>query len=80
VLAHRWEHPSGGRVVAVNYGPHQAQCYVPLRLHGIAGRKLRFRDLFTAEDLQRNGDELLNPGLYLDLAPYQIHLFGLERP
>ena len=80
VLAHRWEHPSGSRVVTVNYGPHQAQCYVPLRLHGIAGRKLRLRDVFGAEDLQRNGDELLNPGLYLDLAPYQIHLFAPERP
>ena len=80
VLAHRWEHSSGSRVVALNYGQHQAQCYVPLRLHGIAGRKLRLRDLITAEDLQRNGDELLNPGLYLDLAPYQIHLFAPERP
>ncbi|MGH9788899.1 MAG: alpha-amylase family glycosyl hydrolase [Candidatus Acidiferrales bacterium] len=80
VLAHRWEHPCGARVVAVNYGPQQAQCYVPLQLHGIAGRKVRLRDLFTHDPLDRNGDELLNPGLYLDLAPFQFHLVEFSRP
>jgi len=79
VLAHRWEHRVGSRVVAVNYAPQQAQCYVPLHLHGVAGRKLRLRDVFSGDVLDRNGDELLNPGLYLDLAPYQIHLFSVQR-
>jgi hypothetical protein len=78
VLAHRWEHSSGSRIVAVNYGEQQAQSYVPLHLHGIAARKIRLRDMFTAETFDRAGDELLNPGLYLDLAPYQIHLFAVE--
>ena len=79
VLAHRWEHPSGTRVVAVNYGPQQVQCYVPLCLRGVAGRKLRLRDLLTGDVLDRNGDELLHPGLYLDLAPWQTHLLTLDR-
>ncbi len=79
VLAHRWEHRGGSRIVAVNYGDAQAQCYVPLHLDGIAGRSMRLHDLFNGDVFDRAGDELLNPGLYLDLAPFQIHLFALER-
>jgi hypothetical protein len=79
ILAHRWEHAPGSRVVAVNYSDQQAQGYIPLCLHGVAGRRIRLRDLFSGETYDRDGNALMNPGLYLDLAPYQIHLFNVER-
>jgi hypothetical protein len=79
ILSHRWDHPAGSRVIALNYGDHQAQCYLPLQLHGIAARKVRLHDLLTRASLERDGDELLKPGLYLDLAPYQIHLLSVVR-
>ncbi len=75
-IVHRWEHPDhGSRVIAVNFGPDQAQCYVPLQLAGIAGRKILLRDRLSGATYERDGDSLLHPGLYLDLAPYQPHLF-----
>ncbi|HXE74221.1 MAG TPA: alpha-amylase family glycosyl hydrolase [Candidatus Xenobia bacterium] len=79
-VVHRWAHPEhGAHVVAVNYGPAQAQCHVPLQLHRIGGRKILLRDKLSDAVYERDGDSLIAPGLFLDMAPYQAHLFEVGR-
>ncbi len=31
-------------------------------------------DLFTGEMYERNGDEMFNPGLYVELPPWGFHI------
>ena len=79
IIAHRWQRQHYSvRLIAVNLGDCHAQGYVPLQLSGIAGRKILLRDRLSDETYERDGDSLLQPGLYVDLAPYQIHLFEVR--
>jgi len=50
-------------------------------LHPRAGAALEAAvgDLLGAAEYQRRGDELLNPGLYLDMPAYSYHLFDVQR-
>jgi len=60
---------------AVNYAPHQGQCFVCLPFAQLAGKSLVFRDLLGPAKYLRSGDDLLQRGLYLDLPPWGHHLF-----
>ena len=64
---------------ATNYAPQPGQCYVPLPWPGLAGRRWRLRDLLSEAVYDRDGDELLQRGLYLDLPAWGHHLFALEQ-
>ena len=76
----RWDgDEAGARLVAVNYGPHQAQCYVALDFAALGKGLFLLRDLLTGVSYEREGSSLKDPGLYLDMAPYQAHLFSLEQ-
>lgn len=78
-IAHRWEADwRGSRIAVANYGSSQGQCYVPLDLGGLRSRKVILRDVLSGVSYERGGDSLLQPGLFLDLAPYQFHLFTVE--
>lgn len=75
-VVQRWEGGrQGSRLAVVNFGPEQAQCYVPLDLPYLRGRRVLLRDLLGEAHYEREGDSLRSPGLYLDLGPYQVHLF-----
>jgi glycosidase len=77
-VIHRWERDGKDlRLVVVNFAPDQGQCYVPLDFSGLNGRKVLLTDLFSDASYQREGDSLQDPGLYLDMAPFQLHLFAL---
>jgi glycosidase len=77
-IAFGWEGPDGERLlVAVNFSPHQSQCYVRLPFSGLGGRQWQLRDLLSDAQYERQGDDLESRGLYLDLPPWQIHLFRL---
>jgi hypothetical protein len=76
LIAYAWEDPAGDRlIVAVNYASHQSQCYVRLPPAGLAGRQWRLRDLLGAGLYDRDGSDLESRGLYLDVPPWQCHVF-----
>jgi hypothetical protein len=77
-VVHRWEADrQRARLVAVNYGAERAQCYVSVDLAGLRGRRVLLKDLLSGASYERSGDSLKNPGLYLDLGPYEGQLFTL---
>jgi hypothetical protein len=79
-IACAWEGSDGQRVlVAVNYAPHQSQCYIRLPLAQIDGRAWRLKDLMGVAAYDRDGNDLQSRGLYLDLAPWQYHVFEMSR-
>ena len=75
-----WQN-SGGEclLVTVNYAPHQSQCYVHLPSPDLGGKQWRLGDLLSAASYDRDGNELQSRGLYLDLAPWQYHVFEMKE-
>ena len=64
------------RLVAVNYAPHQSQCYVRVA-HGSKtnGSTVRLTDLAGPASYERNAREMASRGLYLDLPSWGYHVF-----
>ena len=79
ILAFAWEDSKGSRaLVTVNYSDHNSQCYVHLPFRDMAGKSLRFRDMLSPADYERNGSELLAKGMYLDLPAWGYHVFTIR--
>jgi hypothetical protein len=78
-IAHSWRGSGGERVlIAVNYAPHPSQCYLNLPFPEIKNRSVRLKDSLSSARYARDGNELLERGLYLDLQPWSYHVFDLE--
>jgi Alpha amylase, catalytic domain len=78
-IAFAWAGEAGSRhVVVVNYAPMQGQCCLPLPFPDLRGKKVRLTDLIGTETYDRDGDELLDPGLHIDHAPWHFNLFELR--
>jgi hypothetical protein len=78
-IAYAWHGPDGVNHVAIaNYSDHQAQCHLRLPFTGLTGNSLRLIDLMGSEVYDRDGDALVDPGLYIDLGPWRYNLFRLE--
>jgi len=66
-------------LVSLNYGLTQGQCYVTLPFVDLTGKKVILRDLLSATSYEREGDDLLTQGLYLDLPAWGFHIFACDR-
>jgi hypothetical protein len=64
-------------VVNLSDGPVQAQ--VQVRWADAGGRKWHLIDALSGASYERNGDEMLSPGLYLELGPWNYHFFQCLR-
>ena len=78
-IAWAWTAPTGEHLLmAVNYAPHASQCYVRLPFADIGGRSWRLRDLLSEAAYDRDGQELLSRGFYLDVPAWHYHALALE--
>jgi hypothetical protein len=79
-VAFAWQGPGGARLLAaVNYAPHASQCFVRLPFADLPGASWRLQDQLGPACYDREGDDLAARGLYLDLPPWQSHVFSLTR-
>jgi hypothetical protein len=77
-IAWSWQVEEGRRrVIAVNYAGTQGQCYVRLPFADLAGRPVRLVDLMSPARYDRDGSDLVSRGLYLDVPPWNYHVFEL---
>jgi hypothetical protein len=76
-LAHEWQGRDGLRLVTVNFAHHRGQCYVATGRSEWRGKKVSFADRLGDASYVREGDELAQKGLFLDLPGYGIHLFAV---
>jgi glycosidase len=78
-IAYAWNGEDGQRLlVVVNYADHQSQSYVRLPFHDLAGRTIRLQDLMGPASYDRDGNDLMERGLYVDMAAYGYHVFELS--
>jgi hypothetical protein len=78
-IAHAWQGSGGTRMlVVVNYAPYSSLCYLPLPFPEIKDRSVWLNDTLSSARYTRDGNELLDRGLYLDMGPWSYHIFTLE--
>jgi hypothetical protein len=78
-VAHAWRGSAGERMlIVVNYAPHPSQCYITLPFPEIENHSVELKDSLSPAGYIREGNELLERGLYLDLQPWSYHVFDLE--
>ncbi|MBX3437115.1 MAG: hypothetical protein KF861_06470 [Planctomycetaceae bacterium] len=78
-VAFSWEDGAEARtLVAVNYAETPSQCFVRLPFTDLAETQWRFTDCFSADDYVRNGRDLHDRGLYLDMRPWQAAVYVLR--
>lgn len=71
-----WQSPGASPlIVVVNYAPNHSQCYLRIPTDDMRGHTMVLRDMLSQATYERNGDELLSHGLYLDLPPWGYHVF-----
>ena len=79
LIPYAWHAANGDRyAVVVNYSNHQAQCYLPLPFADMRGGHFLLVDVMGRERYSRDGDDLIVPGLYVDLGAWHYNVFKLE--
>jgi hypothetical protein len=61
--------------IFVNWSDSRSQCYVHLELGSLTGQEIVLTDLTGPKSYVRDGMELMMRGLYLDLEPWEVHVF-----
>jgi len=78
-VAYAWAGKDGSRfAVAVNYAGNQGQCRLQLPFFEFRSKQVRLHDLIGTEVYDRDGSELVGPGLFIDHAPWQFNVFALQ--
>jgi hypothetical protein len=77
VLAFAWEQGPRRLLVAVNYGPLAGWCNIDVPLSELRGKTRRLRDLLGPASYDRNGDDLVQNGLNLELPAWACHVFDV---
>jgi hypothetical protein len=79
VVEWQGEHDDAFDLVVVNLAPHRAQCRVSLGVRGLAGGTWHLVDRLGSERWVREGDDLAQNGLFLDVAAHGAQLFSFTR-
>ena len=78
-MGYAWCGAERGRyVIVVNFAANQGQCRLPLPFPDFRGKQVRLTDLLGNEIYDRDGSEIVDPGLYVDHAPWQYNVFELR--
>lgn len=77
-ITYEWQTPDDRRSwVVVNYGGTQGQCYVHFSDDRLRGRTHMLRDQLSRTWYERDGSDLAERGLYLDLPAWGYHIFDV---
>jgi len=74
LVAWCWQGVGERCLIVVNLSGSGAQGRVRLPWDELKGRSWQMTDLFTGQMHERGGDEMCNPGLYVDIAPWGFHV------
>jgi hypothetical protein len=83
LIAYTWRSGEERRLIVVNYSPVSAQGRVPLPDFDLREKPWHLYDAVGQLHYDRDGIEMVDPGLYVDLTPWQSHIFvfspGLKK-
>jgi len=78
ILTWVWDSERGRRLIVINYSAARSQARIRLPVQWLESRLIVLEDHAAGKRYERNEDELKPTGLYIDLAPWQSHLFELR--
>jgi hypothetical protein len=78
LLAWCWVKDNERVLVVINFRQESSQARVHLPWNDLREKTWRLNDLLSGESYDRGGAELRDAGLYVDLKPWQCHLFQVR--
>lgn len=66
------------RLAVTNLGPTTGRCYIPLALPELVGGAITFEDLLSDARYDRDGRDVVERGLFVELPPDGHHLFRIR--
>lgn len=78
-VAYTWQGDDHGKkIIVVNYGPTQGQCYVSITGLEFMDNEMIFEDIFGHERYIRHKDEIIEKGFYIDIPAYAFYVFTVN--
>jgi len=78
LLAWCWVKADERYLIVINFRQESAQARIHVAWDELREKKWRLNDLLSGESYDRSGDEVRDAGLYVDLKPWQCHLFQVR--
>jgi Alpha amylase, catalytic domain len=75
LVAWTWVKDKDRYLIVVNLSDSAAQARIQLPWEELRGKTWRLVDALSGESYDRNGDDMRDPGLYVDLKPWNYHFF-----
>jgi hypothetical protein len=76
-----WRQADERRLIVVNLSAEPSQGLIRVPWDDLAGRAWRLTDVLTQSMYDRNGTDMRDAGLYVDLGPWHVHFLGFSsRP
>jgi hypothetical protein len=79
LLAWFWKADDDSCLIVVNFSDRDAQGMIRLPVQELRGGSWQAKDLFTAEPYERNGQEIAEKGLFVNLPRWGCHAFYCGR-
>jgi len=80
LLTWAWQKDPERCLIAVNFSDHPIQARVRFPWADIGGGTWRLTEAFSGAECERQGDELAQSGLYVELVPWGYRCFSWSRP
>lgn len=78
LIAFSWQTQKKKLLIVVNYSDQSSQGRITLPWKVANNSSVKFTDLFGKEPFQRDGTELINEGLFVNLPPWGFHYFTVS--
>ncbi len=75
LVAWGWVKDEDRRLIVVNLSEGEVQARVQVPWEDLRGQTWRLRDGLSDASYERNGDEMLAPGLYVEMGPWECSIF-----
>lgn len=74
-----WRTEESRSLIVINLSEQRSQGRVRLPWQSLRGRSWKLLDRVSGATYEREGDEMEDPGLYVDLKPWGFHFFVIEE-
>ena len=78
LVAWCWSQGGPPYLVVVNLSEYQSQAQVHVPWGNLAGRTWRLTDVLFGDVFDRNGDEMISTGLYVDLPAWRCYFLSFQ--
>ena len=79
LVAWSWKGNSERHLITINLSDSPSQAHIQVHWADEAGADWHLIDLLSGATYERDGNEMVSPGLYVDLGPWNCHFFQCVR-